>query len=335
MIQLENQTPLVTAGTHFVNGHGEECLSIVAKATYTIPGPGEKAKLAEEQLPIFLADQYFGDPQKTGIRYPVDLVPQKPATDIGLNGCVYSPGRATHKAATLEVGPVYKALLITGDRYWRYNLFFWGYSRTKPKPFTRMPLCYENAYGGRANGQAYKPNPIGTGFMVKKNEAEGIKLPNIEDPDDRATEPMRRPYPAGFGFIPPTWEKRLKYAGTRDEAWQRDYYPLPPKDLDPRYFNAAAEGLTAEGYLKGGETVTLTNMSPRGDLTFTLPDIKLNLIYRLSGNAHSIAPDLWTIILEPDEERFILIWGASIETMGMQVENLIMEIDQNMKEIQG
>ena len=50
-------------------------------------------------------------------------------------------------------------------------------------------------------------------------------------------EDLRRPIrtlgdryvPQGFGFIAPHWEPRVGFAGTYDEAWQKNRAPHLPK----------------------------------------------------------------------------------------------------------
>ncbi len=57
----------------------------------------------------------------------------------------------------------------------------------------------------------------------------------------------------------PTLDNKTPFAfdmmGLADEVWNKTRKPLLPKNFDRRYFNAAAPGLVAPGYLKGDEPV--------------------------------------------------------------------------------
>lgn len=317
MLKLDNTTPFPAAHALFTDPRGERCLSVALKATFVLPAPGEAVKPAETQLPVLSSDEFFGDPAKTSVRYPADLVMDKPATDIGLVGCAYSPEDkpATRFAAILKVGPVRKAIIITGERRWEKNLIGIP-TMTDPRPLTSLPLRYEYAYGGEDREETYTPNPIGTGFVKDRKAAHGMKLPNIEDPKHLITKYSQRPPAAGFGFMAPVFESRLKYAGTWDEAWRREQFPLPPPDFDSRFYNAAHPDLVAPGYLQGDEPVQLINVSRKGAPAFHLPRLEFSLACRFPHVLIRTKLNIWTVTFEPDEERFSITWGASFDTKG-------------------
>ena len=39
-------------------------------------------------------------------------------------------------------------------------------------------------------------------------------------------DPLKRPAPVGFGPLAPHWQPRCDFAGTYDQAWQQDRYPV-------------------------------------------------------------------------------------------------------------
>lgn len=170
---------------------------------------------------------------------------------------------------------------------------------------------------------------IGMGFMTDDKTAHGRKLPNIEDPQYVISKPSQRPPAAGFCFVSPAWGDRPKHTGTCNEAWQRHHFPLSPADFDLRFHNAAAPGLTADGYLHGGEEVCLMNLSPKGTVEFLLPALHFNLTYRLFKVKQRTAARIWTVCIEPDDGRFYLTWGASIETHGPEgkLRTVLLELD--------
>jgi hypothetical protein len=156
-------------------------------------------------------------------------------------------------------------------------------------------------------------NPVGTGFFLDKRSADGQRVPNIEDPRQLIGAWDDRPAPAGCGFVAPSWLPRRAYAGTYDERWQEEQFPLLPADFDMRFFNCASSGLVCDGFLVGDEPVELLNLSPHGPLSFRLPGIAIWMDALLRGQRLRYQGRIWTVILEPELARFSVVWGCSIE----------------------
>src|SRR5262249_4522835 len=130
-----------------------------------------------------------------------------------------------------------------------------------------VPLTWENGFGGRDETASTRDcavleprNPVGTGFgrpLLKDDDR--LRLPNIEDPKQLITEYGEVVAPGGFGSPSPNWQPRARLAGTYDERWNKTRKPMLPVDFDRRFFNAAAPGLVATGYLLGDEDVVVLN----------------------------------------------------------------------------
>ena len=90
--------------------------------------------------------------------------------------------------------------------------------------------------------------------------------------------------------------------------------PLLPKDFDRRFFNAAAPGLVAPGYLKGNEPVAIDNVLPTGPLTFNLPGVPAPevLVALARGEDQRLATQLDTVIINTDEKLLFLMWRAHL-----------------------
>src|SRR6266540_1614756 len=148
MLQFKNSTPF--AGMMYVvpDAEGIDTAFAVVKATLLL---GERLSLAEKQLPVTLADEYHGEPDKTSIKNPSNLSLIKPATDVLLLGTAYAPrGRGTTRMdVSLRAGPLHKTIRVFGDRMWEKR----GVvpSMSDPAPFETMPLVWERAYGGADN----------------------------------------------------------------------------------------------------------------------------------------------------------------------------------------
>ena len=275
-----------------------------------------------EQHEVNLAGEYWGDPDTSSYRYEPECAFMKPATDIVLLGHGYSTGsRAAEVSVGLSVGPIQKAVLVIGDRYWEGGLA--GSIRmSSPQPFDRIPLVYEHAFGGWDRSDPEQEacehrNPIGKGFRVRWDGKERIALPNIEDPRHRIQALSDRPTPAGFGFLSPHWQPRASSGGTYDAAWMSRRSPLLPMDFNRRYFNAASPGLVAPGYLRGDEPVHVKNASVRGPLTFALPRVpppQVTVTVRNRG-IEQLTTALDTIIIDTDQDLVSLIWRAHVRVL--------------------
>lgn len=319
MTLSHNTTPYHVETYPVQDKDGNPMALTVTKATYTFSLSGEVG-IADEQVPITLGDEYRGDVKTTSIRYASDLVPEKRGTDIALNGHAHAPqGKPVKKLQVgLAVGNVSKTMTVWGDRFWQFSMGM--VSKSRSFPFVKMPLVYERAFGGedRFHDNEKKwgvcnENPVGTGFRLNRNKEalDGLKLPNIEDPKQLMVRWNDKPKPSGFGFIAPYWAPRVSQCGTFDEAWDKGRRPLLPKDFDLGFYNAATPDLISKPFLKGIETVFLKNLHPAAErLSFKLPNISLVNAYIFEHQTYKPKPVLDTLIIEPDENRFILVFRS-------------------------
>jgi hypothetical protein len=314
MLQFRNQTPFTGTILLMPDIDGVDSLYTVVKATFLM---GEELALAEDQEPVRLAAEYHGEPDASSVRVPSDFSLMKPGTDIVLLGTAYAPdGRSTTEMdVSLSVGDLTKTVRVFGDRVWRTGT---GASISSPEPFDTMPLVWERAFGGSETvGDelfAEVRNPVGAGFFVAEGETplDGLALPNLEDPDDLIHSWKDQPTPACFAPIEAHWEPRRSYAGTYDEAWQQQRAPYLPDDFDSRFFQIAPPGLIADGYLQGGELVDVRGATAHGWLQFRIPLVQLAITYVVDGALEDRPAVLDTVIIEPDADRFQLVWRAQL-----------------------
>jgi len=183
-----------------------------------------------------------------------------------------------------------------------------------------MAMVYEKAYGGVhiVDGQVdsvEERNPVGHGFAGnrKASDMNGVPLPNLEDPNDLIADPNQQPKPACFGVCAPHWLPRSTYAGTYDEAWQTQRAPYLPTDFDKRFFSMAHPDLVYPGYLRGGESVEITNMHPNGTMKFNVPNVNLNSDVTVSGELVQPKFNLETLIIEPNQLKLSMVWRAAVQ----------------------
>lgn len=317
MLQVENRTPFVPAIFVFPDPQGIDTLYVAVKATFAI-GDG-KPRVAEKQGPIVPADEHWGEPGKSSVKYAGEAHLLKPATDVVVVGAGHAPGGrpAPYFGVSLSVGRLKKVLHVYGDRVWKSGVL--GVAPSSPAPAASVPLVWERAYGGREELGAGKfacesRNPVGCGFLEKRRARDlaGAPVPNLEHPAHPLKEPGDRAPPAGIGFIAPSWQPRVAFAGTYDEAWQKSRAPYLPKDFDARFFQAAPPDQIYPGFLKGGEPVELLNLSPAGVQRFALPSCELEAEARVDGAVHRPPLSIETLLLEPDLGRFSLFWRGAV-----------------------
>lgn len=316
MLQLLNHTPFSASLAAFSDTEGVECGYALVKATFQLSAQGPI--LAEAQVPLVPTDAWWGEPEKSSLKAVGEFTLPKPSTDVLLTGHALA-GRDNTRVAevSLKVGPLAKTLRLFGNRRWERTDM--GWEATPPEIWEKMPLCWELAFGGKAPQTDDKPpeyeprNPVGRGFIgERERDYEGRLLPNIEDPAQLIHRPTDRPSPACFAPIAPAWSPRREYAGTYDEAWQKNRAPYLPRDFDPRFFQVAPPGLTAPGHLRGGEPVELSGWSG-GPLRFLLPVCTLALVFDFDNQRIPQTPNLETVLFEPDAGRLQLLWRAGIK----------------------
>lgn len=333
-IEIENSTPLRVFPLTHDDSSDRPGLSVILKGTFSMLGTDENP-FAAEQLPIAELDEYNNTEKPISVKFESDLVPFKPKADIILVGKAYAPhGQpVANMTATLAVGNVSRSIMVFGDRNWiKKGKFKTSLTMTQPQEFTEMELIYERAFGGTDLNEDYQgewseENPIGRGFIARKrlDQAAGKPLPNLENPEELIGSWKDRPAPVGFGCYGRGWRPRVQFAGTYDEEWQLQRSPKPPLDFKEDYYNCAHPQLQLAHYLSGNERVVLTKLSHRSErVLFRLPGLAPRIVVRqqqstptkayngLATKDVSLATNLDTLFLIPEEDRYYLVWRGRL-----------------------
>lgn len=312
MLQIDNQTPFYAVLSVLPDRLGVDTLYVILKATLALR---PKLALAREQLPVTLADEYYGDPTESSLKGVSDIHIGKPGTDVLLIGRAWGPqGQAVRETFVRVVAAErQKSIRVVGDRVWQPD----G-TPTAPQPFEAMPLVWERAFGGvhqLEDGMlAEERNPVGVGFTGKRSAEElaGQPLPNLENPGEPLERQGQRQTPVCCAPTAPHWLPRRAFAGTYDEAWERKRAPYLPVDFDPRFLQCAAAELAFDRYLLGGEPIEVHGASPEGAIAFPIPAANLRVAVRVAGSIEHPPVNLETVALEPDENRVSLTWRAAL-----------------------
>ena len=321
-MKIINPTPYVMERSVLLDRGGRESLLAIVKGTFRF-GPGV-TEVAEEQVPITQADEYYDEPQNSSIALATDLLPPRPTTGVTLSGCaVARKGPVEKMPVGIRLGNLVQKAWVFGDRIGYHNI-------SHPAPFEKMPLTWENAFGGvdmtpekQKHHAGHDDNPVGRGFIASHSKIDPatVRLPNIENPDHLLRSKGDKPPAIGFGPVAPFWVARSRYGGTYDDAWVRERAPLLPDDFDERFLQAAPAQLTADSYLEGGEPVEILGMTEEGRIQFSLPDARPTLGIRLARRGIRTKPPLESVHIDTEARTVTLTWKSLLDVQG-QVEEL-------------
>jgi hypothetical protein len=304
MWNLVNLTPFAAERCFARDLDGVEYFVVAIKATFDLRADGS-LQVAGTQQPIAYAPVYRGEATASSLVTDLDLVLGKPAADVLVRGHVHAPDSARELLVELRVGAHSKTLVAFGLRRWEKT---WnGWRITPPEPFTRVPLVYEEAFGGPDDLR----NPVGRGLVTTPLPGADTPLPALELADGRITSWLERPQPAGFGPLAPHWSPRRELAGTFDDTWRRERMPLPPLDADPRRLQSAPAD--QHHSLTGGEAIQLRNCTPSGLLRFTLPRVQFQVRSQFGAAWVDHCPEIRTVEVDADAGRLVVVWHSALE----------------------
>ena len=212
-----------------------------------------------------------------------------------------------------------KTFNVVGNRFWKSGIT--SFYPSKPERFTVMPFSYDTAFGGTdANHKnpdkvyTYLTNSVGAGYY-RNQKSEFVKdkpLPCTEEANKPIKSPNGKYKAMSFGPIERSWQPRAPLAGTYDKEWLDNVFPFLPADFEDTYFQCAPPDQQME-YPKGGEEVVLLNLTPQGKTVFKLPETKLTVSFFMKrGDEKDVCAVIDAIVIEPDLNRFMVTWRASI-----------------------
>lgn len=325
MWSLDNRTPFAAERTWVRDAQGRHRWIVAVKATYTVD-PGGRLTLADEQIPPRYEPEYYGEPGTSSVRYEADLIPEKPGTDVIVNAHAHAPDARPAQEVTvgLSVAGHTKTLRVFGER--AYYMGPLGLATTTPLAFTSAPICYELAYGG-ADTEDPDPrrqriassNPVGRGVAIRSAQLEGKPAHRIEYPG----RDFARSGPAGFGALASYWSPRLELGGTYDAKWEQTRQPLVPDDYDSRCLLCSPEDQRPPGHvLRGGEPISLVNMTPSGSLRFEVPTVHLSFRSMFGRRRREHHGRLATVVVDAEQARVLVVWHTSLEVGPRELELL-------------
>jgi hypothetical protein len=320
-MELVNNTKFQTGFTLGMDPDGREHVVVVVKATFDLPANDVEPNLAAEQEPLVFADAFTGEPGLSATLYEADFAPFKPRCDVLFNGSAYAPDEVPVAEVTvgLRVGAMQKSFSVTGPRTWQRSML--TVKPSGPKPFTRLPIGYDQAYGGRDvsaknpdKEKFYLATPVGTGYypLTSNGKLLGKPLPNTGGLGTDVTTRKGKSMPMAFGAIGRNFASRHPLAGTYDDDWLDNVFPFLPQDFDPLYHQSAPPEQQID-YPQGGEKVVLVNVTSQGRTVFRLPRVTIPIRFVSARDEETaVEPIIDTIIIEPDLNRLLMVWRTGL-----------------------
>ncbi|EHL1440696.1 DUF2169 family type VI secretion system accessory protein [Escherichia sp. HH26CH] len=326
MIDVENHTPFPCLAFEKYGRYGVRFDVITFKMTFRLKN-GYYADLADRQAGLVMADEYYGEPETSSLKYETDLVLRKKNTDIHIIGSAMpAGGSASEWMAGVRVGNFSKRLCLSGPRYWRYEGQRWRLS--SPEKTDTIPLRYELAYGGfwQTEGQSphsFSANPVGCGFYpdisVLDTEQQYVapQITRYHLPDDNDFFIETLCTPQGTGPMSRWWQNRLQFAGTYDNTWREERFPFFPDDFNEHFYNSAHPELVLPGYLTGNECIVLEGVLPDSNRVVTgLPGFKPVFVLKDHSNyPHTFFPFADTLVINLDERLIYLTWRLTLPAL--------------------
>lgn len=226
-MEFHNLTPFPALAFEGIDQYDQEFHVIVMRATFDITSDLNLMP-ADEQAPLVVADQYFGEMNKGSVRQESDLAHYKPNCDVIINAAAYAPGGKP--ASSFNVGIsiserseqiiLEKTLTVTGPRHWYENDKHWQLG--EPEPISSLPLRYEYAYGGECRVEKDDPaaEKLNSEYLLTQEQrAEHPAGPDQAPAAHTACETN----PIGMGFTEPWYL----------EATRPETLPLPQSHKRP------------------------------------------------------------------------------------------------------
>ena len=293
-----NHTPFASQYFQAVDQHAHVFHVVVLRITFDMTRTAADGSLAHavQQTALATEDAWDGPLNDGSPLWESDFSPFKPRCDVLVANAVSRPPPASRTSTRWPCGVAVqwqdegldesgsppattswlKQLAVTGPR--RFAVL----GLTSPEHAAQVPIDWRLAGGGQIKVPAHdifnaddslrtaagaqrwdvdERNPVGLGLL----RSAGAPAPQIERSMDEPFVPGRgagQPAPAlSLGPLARAWQPRRRLAGTYDNDWLRQQWPLPPQDLDFGYWNCAPADQQVP-HLPPAAIISLLNLYP-------------------------------------------------------------------------
>jgi hypothetical protein len=291
---LVNETPFSAELIRTTLSEQLMVATVVAKAGYAITGEG-RLELLTRQRPVLR-----GPARLEGVDFPPDAGYGKRGVDLLAVATAFSPDGSPARAlvAGISINNHHFGLAVIGDRRWQRR---WpGWVASNPEPFVDMPITWARAFGGHARVEGGEvpclDNAVGKGYILDPTAADGVELPNIEDPRQLIRDIEDRPRPVSFCPLP---------VGTSYAAEVLERVDDDGRGLSKEVFNVAIPAHRLPGYIPGAR-LRLHNLTSRPQPDFVLPKTKVVAQVSIGSAHHEFAGEVDTLLVLPSRRELML-----------------------------
>ena len=182
-MQVSHTTPFKVMPNPGFDLEGREVVTVIAKGTFSLPQHGRAEPLpAAEQSELVMADEYWGEPGSSPVKYESELAPFKPGTDLLLlgNACAADGQPARRFEVEFTVGATSK----------RRSFFSWSRQDSFPLHAVDWQLKEDKWKGAKHPKEGF-------GFFPKQVPARARLAGTYDD----AWKKERSPFlPADFDY---------------------------------------------------------------------------------------------------------------------------------------
>ena len=282
-------------------------LAIALKASFRLSTGAPLPRASQEQA--LLVDVHGVD---GSLQTPADIALGRTGTSVAVRGRIADS--SAELALSVEVGPLSGRYRFSPNRIWARRGNGWEASeRRDGSSHAQREFSWVSFFGGTDGDVTYGANPVGTGFVVVAERAEGRAIPALEEVGAEIQEPLARGRATLPSFLPAHWEDR-RALFPFDDSRRGDALSWP-ENLDPRFFDVVPQCWVQRPFFRGGEPIRISGLvtaaSPSGApmlCTSSIPRRAFRLVY-----GHKTVPmDLTIVRIEPAEDLIVLTFAATV-----------------------
>lgn len=310
-MRFVNNTPLQAA--MIPNSEEEDRVTalFLCSVTYRITEQG--LEVASVQQPLLLGQD---------LPYPNDAMLLKAAISVCATGFVYPREREARQAtAVLRVGSTEATIVAFGPRVWEQSVISGALTPSRPLPFERVAMTWENAFGGvteeparilqidgeeaflPAHESGYPLNFDGVGFFTDAQKALNQPLPQLEHPGQLLRRWDDHPEPVCFAPCP-LWSGLRASFVMRDGQFDVSRINKIPSRAAPR---------TTLDRIEPGTVIELSGMRPGSRaLSFAAPRSPVIVDLTVGGTASRVVPVLDAVDIDAEAGEVRLLYRASV-----------------------
>ncbi len=275
--------------------------AVVVRTTYDLSAD-DTSSLSDEQIWQVSAPPWEG-PQGP---MESDEILYRGGVDLFIFGFARPPvgRRVRHMELGIRVGSNFeRRFAVFGRRIWERsgNQLRAG----KPEPIVQISLGPESAFGGKDLWDElpipYPQNPVGIGYYLTAESAEGSPLPFLECPEHPIINWDDKPEPVWLTPCPFSAGPRLENG-----------YDFDPRTgeitrLKPELFNAAHPRMIVP-QVHPGDEIVIAGVQESGLFRFRVPDLKLETNFQFDSEIFSRLLKVDQIGIEVEKRRVFITW---------------------------